>query len=233
MSAGQAVDEGTGWHGPSLAGPVGTARLRPQPHIIMPPCTLHTCRPTLAGRGYMDVNRISGYLPGKMVFFLMQASGPCPAGPLFLCCISSGPLPCAASRSARQQGAAVYPSARAHLHTEPACFACPPLLSHARRAGVPCWCRPAAQDLAHPARRVALQHPGQDWRQLWFEVSTPAGRMPRAPPLWRLSDPLLNRLLPTLSWEQSPWPDVCGAAARHPGQPRAQDGGGHAVPSGG
>ena len=24
------------------------------------------------GRGYMDVNRISGYLPGKMVFFLMQ-----------------------------------------------------------------------------------------------------------------------------------------------------------------
>ena len=24
--------------------------------------------------GYMDVNRISGYIPGKMVFFLMQAS---------------------------------------------------------------------------------------------------------------------------------------------------------------
>lgn len=29
------------------------------------------CRVT--GRGYMDVNRISGYIPGKIVFFLMQA----------------------------------------------------------------------------------------------------------------------------------------------------------------
>lgn len=28
------------------------------------------CRVT--GRGYMDVNRISGYIPGKIVFFLMQ-----------------------------------------------------------------------------------------------------------------------------------------------------------------
>ena len=28
------------------------------------------CRVT--GKGYMDVNRISGYIPGKMVFFLMQ-----------------------------------------------------------------------------------------------------------------------------------------------------------------
>ena len=27
----------------------------------------------MTGRGYMDVNRISGYIPGKMVFFLMQA----------------------------------------------------------------------------------------------------------------------------------------------------------------
>ena len=26
----------------------------------------------VTGRGYMDVNRISGYIPGKMVFFLMQ-----------------------------------------------------------------------------------------------------------------------------------------------------------------
>ena len=26
----------------------------------------------VTGRGYMDVNRISGYLPGKIVFFLMQ-----------------------------------------------------------------------------------------------------------------------------------------------------------------
>ncbi|KAL4433083.1 hypothetical protein ABPG77_006510 [Micractinium sp. CCAP 211/92] len=31
----------------------------------------------VTGRGYMDVNRISGYLPGKMVFFLMQV---CRAG---------------------------------------------------------------------------------------------------------------------------------------------------------
>ncbi|BDA46799.1 6-phosphofructo-2-kinase/fructose-2,6-bisphosphatase 4 [Coccomyxa sp. Obi] len=31
----------------------------------------------VTGRGYMDVNRISGYIPGKMVFFLMQV---CKAG---------------------------------------------------------------------------------------------------------------------------------------------------------
>ena len=31
----------------------------------------------VTGRGYMDVNRISGYLPGKIVFFLMQV---CKAG---------------------------------------------------------------------------------------------------------------------------------------------------------
>ena len=30
------------------------------------------CRVT--GKGYMDVNRISGYIPGKMVFFLMQVA---------------------------------------------------------------------------------------------------------------------------------------------------------------
>jgi hypothetical protein len=30
----------------------------------------------VTGRGYMDVNRISGYIPGKMVFFLMQARQP-------------------------------------------------------------------------------------------------------------------------------------------------------------
>ena len=28
----------------------------------------------VTGKGYMDVNRISGYIPGKIVFFLMQAS---------------------------------------------------------------------------------------------------------------------------------------------------------------
>ena len=26
----------------------------------------------VTGKGYMDVNRISGYIPGKIVFFLMQ-----------------------------------------------------------------------------------------------------------------------------------------------------------------
>ena len=31
------------------------------------------CPSRVTGRGYMDVNRISGYIPGKMVFFLMQA----------------------------------------------------------------------------------------------------------------------------------------------------------------
>lgn len=34
-----------------------------------------------AGKGYMDVNRISGYIPGKMVFFLMQVGcGHCSSG---------------------------------------------------------------------------------------------------------------------------------------------------------
>jgi 6-phosphofructo-2-kinase / fructose-2,6-biphosphatase 3 len=33
----------------------------------------------VTGRGYMDINRISGYLPGKIVFFLMQARTPPPA----------------------------------------------------------------------------------------------------------------------------------------------------------
>lgn len=26
----------------------------------------------VTGRGHMDINRISGYIPGKIVFFLMQ-----------------------------------------------------------------------------------------------------------------------------------------------------------------
>ena len=30
----------------------------------------------VTGRGYMDINRISGYIPGKIVFFLMQARPP-------------------------------------------------------------------------------------------------------------------------------------------------------------
>lgn len=28
----------------------------------------------VTGRGHLDVNRISGYIPGKIVFFLMQVS---------------------------------------------------------------------------------------------------------------------------------------------------------------
>lgn len=31
----------------------------------------------VTGRGYMDINRISGYLPGKIVFFLMQVRVGC------------------------------------------------------------------------------------------------------------------------------------------------------------
>jgi 6-phosphofructo-2-kinase/fructose-2,6-biphosphatase len=30
----------------------------------------------VTGRGYMDINRISGYIPGKIVFFLMQVCAP-------------------------------------------------------------------------------------------------------------------------------------------------------------
>ena len=29
----------------------------------------------VTGRGHMDINRISGYIPGKLVFFLMQVRG--------------------------------------------------------------------------------------------------------------------------------------------------------------
>ena len=39
----------------------------------------------VTGRGYMDVNRISGYIPGKIVFFLMQACGPPAARDLTRC----------------------------------------------------------------------------------------------------------------------------------------------------
>ncbi len=35
----------------------------------------------VTGRGYMDVNRISGYIPGKIVFFLMQVRVACWQGP--------------------------------------------------------------------------------------------------------------------------------------------------------
>jgi len=39
----------------------------------------------VTGRGYMDINRISGYLPGKIVFFLMQARPPARAARTSLC----------------------------------------------------------------------------------------------------------------------------------------------------
>jgi 6-phosphofructo-2-kinase/fructose-2,6-biphosphatase len=29
----------------------------------------------VTGRGHIDINRISGYIPGKIVFFLMQVGG--------------------------------------------------------------------------------------------------------------------------------------------------------------
>lgn len=40
--------------------------------LITPRTDRMPCRVT--GKGYMDVNRISGYIPGKMVFFLMQVT---------------------------------------------------------------------------------------------------------------------------------------------------------------
>lgn len=36
---------------------------------------LSVCRVT--GRGHIDINRISGYLSGKIVFYLMQVEGVC------------------------------------------------------------------------------------------------------------------------------------------------------------
>lgn len=41
----------------------------------------------VTGRGHMDINRISGYIPGKIVFFLMQAR---PLGPV--CRTGQSPL---------------------------------------------------------------------------------------------------------------------------------------------
>ena len=57
--------------------PVSLVGHPPRLHATLP------LRPTLppllllggAGRGYMDVNRISGYIPGKLVFFLLQVGG--------------------------------------------------------------------------------------------------------------------------------------------------------------
>ena len=48
------------------------------------------CRVT--GKGYMDVNRISGYIPGKMVFFLMQVTLDCSLHVLLASVISSESL---------------------------------------------------------------------------------------------------------------------------------------------
>ncbi len=39
--------------------------------LIFPPSLLIVAD-MVTGRGYLDVNRISGYIPGKLVFFLMQ-----------------------------------------------------------------------------------------------------------------------------------------------------------------
>ena len=37
----------------------------------------------VTGRGHMDVNRISGYIPGKIVFFLMQVCLGCTCAKAF------------------------------------------------------------------------------------------------------------------------------------------------------
>lgn len=75
---GMCCAEGVARHGPRACWS------RSWPHLLAP-VILHPACPLFlpAGRGYMDVNRISGYLPGKMVFFLMQVSGlhpPCLPG---------------------------------------------------------------------------------------------------------------------------------------------------------
>jgi hypothetical protein len=56
---------------------VSMCRAQCNPHVRLtfglappPPPPVVTRRVT--GRGHMDVNRISGYIPGKIVFFLMQ-----------------------------------------------------------------------------------------------------------------------------------------------------------------
>lgn len=43
---------------------------RPLSSTALPYLAERTARVT--GRGHIDINRISGYLPGKIVFFLMQ-----------------------------------------------------------------------------------------------------------------------------------------------------------------
>ena len=43
-------------------------------------CDLVGCGCRVTGRGHMDVNRISGYIPGKIVFFLMQVPPPAAVG---------------------------------------------------------------------------------------------------------------------------------------------------------
>ena len=47
----------------------------PSQPLLPPPRHYIKLIDMVTGRGHMDVNRISGYIPGKIVFFLMQVWG--------------------------------------------------------------------------------------------------------------------------------------------------------------
>lgn len=116
-----------------------------------------------------------------MVFFLMQASRAAakphaperprtsthPCAVPFLLPPLNRPSLCGQA----YKGAWLCHSAEVPLHC-PAQHANPPPFADCA-AGVPRRRGPPAQDLAHPSRRVAFQHPGQDWRQLEPEVRAP------------------------------------------------------------
>ncbi len=64
---------------------VCSARRTHIPAIIFSTSFAPPLPPSLAPRGQMDVNRIAGYLPGKIVFFLMQVGMPLLRGCVSCC----------------------------------------------------------------------------------------------------------------------------------------------------
>lgn len=125
--------------------------------------------PHPSGRGYMDVNRISGYLPGKMVFFLMQARSTWRGGACG-CVLARGGWACTA----------VFHVSAGQPKPRSTWDKCCPVTENPSSApaptGVPRGRGAAPQDLAHAARREPVQHAGQDWRQ--FD--------PQVPVCWRV-----------------------------------------------
>ena len=94
----------------------------------------------VTGRGHIDINRISGYIPGKIVFLLMQVRKCLVFSFCCVCvscvCVRVGVPLCVVS-----------------------CCAPPPShpLSHTQKKGLQERHEQRAQDLAHAARRVAVQ----------------------------------------------------------------------------